>query len=116
MGPSDQPDYINAVCRIETTLPAIKLLDALQAIEASHGRVRRSQRWTARPLDLDILLYGKQTIASERLQVPHPGVALRSFVLKPLADLDPDLHVPGFGVVAELLEGVDDLEIRLYAE
>lgn len=116
MGPSDQPDYLNAVCRIETHLAPLALLDELQTIEAAHGRVRIGARWTARPLDLDLLLYGDQVIDNDRLQVPHPGIALRSFVLKPLLDLDPDLCVPGAGPVRVLLESVDSLGIQPFPE
>ncbi len=112
MGPAVQPDYANAVCRFSTTLEAHALLDILQAIEVLHGRVRSTERWTARPLDLDLLLYGNSTIATERLQVPHPGMPLRSFVLRPLFDLAPDLNIPGFGVLADLLIEAEDFGIQ----
>lgn len=103
MGPSGQPDYINAVVEIAVTLPPHDLLDALQAIEAAAGRVRTSERWGPRTLDLDLLLYGDAVISDERLQVPHPGLPLRSFVLYPLHELEPGLRVPGFGTVGEML-------------
>jgi 2-amino-4-hydroxy-6-hydroxymethyldihydropteridine diphosphokinase len=103
MGPADQPDYVNAVARLATTLSPEALLDALQAIEQRHARVR-SRHWGPRTLDLDLLLYGQAVIATPRLSVPHPGIAVRSFVLYPLAELNPGLVIPGLGVVEELLE------------
>lgn len=102
--PRDQPAYINAVARLETALTAEALLDALQAIEARHGRVRSGERWGPRTLDLDILLYGDRHIDTPCLQVPHPGLAERNFVLHPLAEIAPDLDIPGLGSVATLLE------------
>ncbi len=101
MGPSDQPDYLNAVARLETELAPLDLLDALQAIESAHGRVR-GERWGPRTLDLDILLYGERSIEHARLRIPHPGLAERQFVIRPLLDLDPDATIPGFGTVREL--------------
>lgn len=103
MGPTDQPDYLNAVAMLDTTLEADKLLDALQAIEKEQGRVRGPQRWGPRTLDLDLLLYGAECIATERLQVPHPGIAERNFVLYPLADVAPDLVLPDGRSLQQLL-------------
>ncbi len=103
MGPQDQPDYINAVARLETQLEAEALLDALQAIETAHGRVRSGEHWGPRTLDLDILLYGSERIATPRLTVPHPGIAQRNFVLYPLAEIDPELELPGVGSLQMLL-------------
>jgi 2-amino-4-hydroxy-6-hydroxymethyldihydropteridine diphosphokinase len=94
MGPADQPDYVNAVMAVDTTLAPLQLLDALQAIETAFGRVRLGERWGPRTLDLDILLYGAEVIASERLTVPHPGLAQREFVLYPLAEIAPGLTLP----------------------
>jgi len=94
MGPQDQDDYINAVIAIETSLSALELLDALQSIENSAGRVRKDNRWGARILDCDILLYGNDSIENERLTVPHYGMKLREFVLLPLAEIAPSLHLP----------------------
>lgn len=102
MGPQDQPDFINAVMALETALSAEGLLDVLQAQEAAQAR-RRVRRWGPRTLDLDLLLYGDATISTARLQVPHPGLHLRAFVLYPLAELDSGLHVPGLGDVQRLL-------------
>ena len=114
MGPPDQPDYINAVARLATTLPAVDLLDALQAIEQRHARVR-SRHWGPRTLDLDLLLYAQAVIDTTRLTVPHPGIGTRNFVLYPLAELDRTLVVPGLGVVEDLLgqcpaDGLNKLE------
>ena len=94
MGPQDQDDYINAVLALETSLSAIELLDALQTIENEAGRVRKDNRWGARILDLDILLYGNETINNPRLTIPHYGMKEREFVLQPLAEIAPDLVLP----------------------
>ena len=100
-----QPDYINAVAKLHTTLAPHALLDKLQAIEAAHGRQREGLRWCARTLDLDILLYGNQQLDDKRLQVPHVGVAARNFVLYPLLELETeDFHIPGMGKLADLLD------------
>lgn len=93
IGPGEQPDYVNAVACLETQLTAEMLLDALQAIESLHGR-ERTLRWGARTLDLDILLYGDETLNTVRLSVPHPRMAERNFVLEPLLELAPDLCMP----------------------
>ena len=103
MGPPDQPDYVNGVCAFETALEPHALLAELQRIEREEGRVRPAPRWRERTLDLDLLLCGERTVDSPDLVVPHPGIAERAFVLRPLADLDPTLVVPGLGPVAELL-------------
>jgi 2-amino-4-hydroxy-6-hydroxymethyldihydropteridine diphosphokinase len=103
MGPQDQPDYVNAVMSIATALSPTALLDALQAIERSHGRVRGEQRWCARTLDLDLLLYGDEEINLLELTVPHPGIVGRPFVLYLLHECSPGLTIPGKGKVADLL-------------
>lgn len=101
VGP-EQPDYINAVALLDTLLAPLALLDALQTIEQTHHRVR-VQHWGPRTLDLDLLLYGAQTINEERLKVPHPYLAQRSFVLYPLADITPNLQLPDGTPLADLL-------------
>ena len=106
MGPQDQPDYVNAVAAISTTLSAEQLLDQLQKIELEQGRQRKDERWGPRTLDLDILLFGKQTINSERLTVPHYGMKVREFVLYPLAELAPELHLPDGTALSQLLATV----------
>lgn len=103
MGPADQPDYINAVAALDTSLSASELLQALQALENEHGRVRAGARWGPRTLDLDLLLYGTQMIDRADLKVPHPGLHERAFVLYPLAEIEPQLVVPGRGSLAQLM-------------
>ncbi len=111
MGPADQPDYVNAVAELETALPPQALLAALQGLEADAGRDRDGRRWGARPLDLDLLVYGDREIDEAALTVPHPGLASRAFVLHPLAEIAPALSVPGLGTAAGLAARVsaDDL-------
>lgn len=111
LGPPDQPDYVNAVARLVTDLSPLDLLDALQAIEQAHDRVRL-QHWGPRTLDLDILLYDDAVIASERLSVPHPEMHKRAFVLVPLAEIAPQLALPGVGVLKDLLLTVDDSDLH----
>jgi 2-amino-4-hydroxy-6-hydroxymethyldihydropteridine diphosphokinase len=100
--------FLNAVAEVETTLDARSLLDRCLAIETAHGRDRRLEgRWGARTLDLDLLLYGLAVIHEPGLEVPHPRLHERVFVLEPLADLAPDLVHPVLGVsIARLLQGV----------
>lgn len=105
LGPPGQPDYVNGVIRIETAQPPEILLASLQAIEDSHGRLR-NERWGPRTLDLDILLYGNSCLATETLQIPHPRMAARNFVLYPLADIDPELVLPDGSALTELLANV----------
>ncbi|WP_240223726.1 2-amino-4-hydroxy-6-hydroxymethyldihydropteridine diphosphokinase [Rheinheimera hassiensis] len=106
MGPQDQPDYVNAVAAIDTALTAEQLLDALQQIEQQQGRKRKAERWGPRTLDLDILLYGNQVIATERLTVPHYGLRVREFVLYPLYEIAPQLNLPDGTVLSSLLAQV----------
>ncbi|MET4696464.1 2-amino-4-hydroxy-6-hydroxymethyldihydropteridine diphosphokinase [Endozoicomonas lisbonensis] len=110
--PEDQPDYCNAVVEVDTTLHPIELLDAMQTIENNHSRVR-SVRWGPRTLDLDILLYGNETIESERLTVPHYQMHVRNFVLCPLHDIAPSLTMPDGRTVKALLQttGKDGLKV-----
>ena len=115
MGPQDQPPYVNAVAALATTLAPEALLAALQGIEQAHQRRRDGVRWGPRTLDLDLLLYGSRAVDSATLQVPHPGLRLRGFVLYPLADIAPDLVLPDGTALAELLhhcstEGLEALD------
>jgi len=107
LGPPNQPDYVNAVVEIATSLSPEGLFDKLQVIEKMHGRVRSGVRWSARPLDLDILLYGEKVIRSEELTIPHLGLYERAFVLYPLMEIAPDLEVPGHGLLRDLVSNVD---------
>ncbi len=100
--PRYQPDYLNAVAGLETSLAPLDLLTALQAIEHAQGRVR-GEHWGARTLDLDVLLYGNTVLTHERLTLPHPGLHERRFVLQPLADIAPDLVLPDGRHIADLL-------------
>ncbi len=101
-GQSAQPDFFNAVIAVETNLPPLDLLTACQRIEQAQGRVR-AERWGARTLDIDLLLYGNETIALPQLQVPHPGLPVRAFALQPLMDLMPTLALPDGTPLCELL-------------
>lgn len=116
MGPAGQPDYVNAVAELATTLAPEALLDALQGLEAAAGRRRAGARWGPRPLDLDLLLYGERQLHSPRLTLPHPGLATRAFVLYPLADIDPDLWLPGLGPLRERLAAVPPDGLQPLAE
>jgi len=105
VGIADQPEFVNAAALIDTTLAPEALLDALLDIEQTFGRVR-AERNGPRTLDLDILLYDDLTLATHRLTLPHPRLHLRAFVLQPLADLAPDLAIPGRGRLAAWLPAV----------
>jgi len=104
---SSGDDYINAVARIATTLGAEALLQALHGIEQAHGR-ERPYRNAPRTLDLDLLLYGDQQIASATLTVPHPRMTERAFVLVPLLELAPAIHIPGKGAAQQYAASVAD--------
>ncbi|MDX1430900.1 MAG: 2-amino-4-hydroxy-6-hydroxymethyldihydropteridine diphosphokinase [Gammaproteobacteria bacterium] len=108
VGPGRQPDYVNAVAALATTLAPHALLDALQSIERRMGRERGPVRWAPRVIDLDLLIYGDRLIDDERLTVPHPRIAERPFVLYPLAEVAPDLEIPGGGPLAAMLRKVSD--------
>lgn len=103
LGPADQPRYVNAVAALDCSLSPLDLLDALQAIEQQHGRVRKAERWGPRTLDLDILLFGQLQLAEERLTVPHYHMHARAFVLYPLAEIASDLQLPDGRPLASLL-------------
>jgi 2-amino-4-hydroxy-6-hydroxymethyldihydropteridine diphosphokinase len=112
MGPPDQPDYVNAVAGLETSLEPLAFLAALQDIERRHGRRRDGVRWGPRTLDLDLLLWGETELDLPQLKVPHPGLTSRAFVLYPLAELAPDIRVPRHGAVATLRDRVDGSGLR----
>ena len=98
-------DYINAVVHLDTQVPALQLLQQLQAIEHDFGR-ERPYRNAPRTLDLDILLYGTHVISTETLTVPHPRMTQRAFALLPLLQLDPFIAIPGLGPAHQFVEGV----------
>jgi len=111
MGPQDQENYINGVLALKTSLSAIELLDALQAIENEAGRVRKENRWGARILDLDIILFGNEIINTERLTIPHYGMSEREFVLIPLAEIAPQLQLPNGQKIALLSNSIPNNEM-----
>lgn len=104
LGPQDQNDYLNAVIKLTTSLTPIALLDELQAIEKSQGRVRKNNRWGARTLDLDILLYDDLIIDNDRLTIPHYHMKNREFVLYPLYDISPELILPDNDKLFDLIQ------------
>jgi 2-amino-4-hydroxy-6-hydroxymethyldihydropteridine diphosphokinase len=106
-GMLEQPPFLNAAVRLDTGLAAGELLDALLAIERAAGRTREGERWGPRTLDLDLLHMEGVRMADARLTLPHPRIGERAFVLLPLADLAPELDLPGQGKVAELLAALD---------
>jgi 2-amino-4-hydroxy-6-hydroxymethyldihydropteridine diphosphokinase len=103
LGPADQPRYVNAVAALDTELSPLALLDALQTIELEQGRTRKAERWGPRTLDLDILLFGEHRLDEPRLIVPHYHMHARAFVLYPLAEIAPTLHLPDGRPLRELL-------------
>jgi 2-amino-4-hydroxy-6-hydroxymethyldihydropteridine diphosphokinase len=107
VGYLDQPDFLNAAVAVDTELSARALLDLLLSIELGLGRTREGQRFGPRTIDLDLLLYGDETLAEPGLTVPHPRLHERRFVLEPLAELDPGLTVPEMGSVQGLLARVE---------
>lgn len=102
MGPQDQPDFINAVALVETRLEPLELLEMLKGIERAHQR-QPTRYWGERTLDLDLLVYGDCVLEQPALTVPHPGIPHRAFVLYPLVEVSPELDIPVFGPVTELL-------------
>ncbi|MDW8844818.1 2-amino-4-hydroxy-6-hydroxymethyldihydropteridine diphosphokinase [Erwinia sp. MMLR14_017] len=106
-GPPDQPDYLNAAVALDTALLPEELLDQTQRIEQEQGRVRKEERWGPRTLDLDIMLFGDQTLATPRLTVPHYDIANRAFMLVPLLEIAPEIALPDGVKAAELLSKLD---------
>ena len=106
-GKLDQPEFVNAAAAIETGLSPQALMQALLAIERDAGRDRSGERWGPRILDLDLLLYGALTLAEPGLQLPHPHLHERAFVLLPLAEIAPHVDVPGHGPISGLLARID---------
>jgi 2-amino-4-hydroxy-6-hydroxymethyldihydropteridine diphosphokinase len=106
LGPAAQPDFVNAVAGVLTQLDPEALLAALKALEAALGRPERHARWGPRIIDLDLLSHGRERRSEAALTLPHPGIVERNFVLYPLADIAPDLDLPGLGRVAELKKRV----------
>jgi 2-amino-4-hydroxy-6-hydroxymethyldihydropteridine diphosphokinase len=113
LGPQDQPHYVNAVAGLLTQLDAQTLLIQLKQLEDAQGRTQPIVRWGPRMIDFDLLVFGDTRIDSENLQVPHAGIAVRSFVLVPLNDVAPDLEVPGVGRVATLAARCDRASLQV---
>jgi len=107
VGYADQPDFVNAVAEVDTSLTAPQLLEALLAIESVLGRVRTFQN-APRTIDLDVILYGDQQIEAPGLIVPHPRMHERAFVLRPLLEIAPDIFIPGLGAASAFLPQVAD--------
>jgi 2-amino-4-hydroxy-6-hydroxymethyldihydropteridine diphosphokinase len=101
----EQPDYLNCVAELECGVPAIELLRYCQGVESALGREHKGEK-APRTLDVDVLLYGEEVIDEPDLEVPHRGI-MRAFNLRGLADLDPGLHIPGYGRVGKLLSEAD---------
>jgi len=106
-GDEQQDDFINAVAQIETSLAPAPLLRALQSVENAMGRSRSGRRWGPRVIDIDLLLYGDLQLRTEELELPHPRMHERAFVLVPLCELDAGLRIPGRGVAGEILQTLD---------
>lgn len=116
MGPADQPDYCNAACVLDTDLTPPQLLEALLRIERACGRVRDGQRWGPRRLDLDLLHVEGVLWSSDELTLPHPGIALRNWVLWPLLDVAPMLEIPALGAIRTLAESLGREGLSVWAE
>lgn len=106
VGMVDQPSFLNGAVALDTSLSARDLLALLLAVERELGRVR-GERWGPRTVDLDLLVYGDEVVDEPGLRVPHPRVGERRFALVPLAELDPDLAIPGLGRVEDALAALD---------
>ena len=111
-GKLDQDDFLNAVAVVETELQAGELLDVLLQIEQQMGRDRSAGRWGPRCIDLDLLSYDDLVMNSPRLEIPHPRMHLRAFVLRPLLELDPDFMIAGKRSAKECLSALDDQDIE----
>ena len=107
VGYVDQPHFLNAAAALETSLPPRALLERLLAVERALGRTRDGPRFGPRTIDLDLLVYADERVDEPGLTIPHPRLHERRFVLEPLADLDPELAVPGRGRVRDLLAALD---------
>lgn len=115
LGGIEQPDFVNAVAAMSTTLTAREILEELQAIERLRGREDSHIRWGPRILDLDLLLYGDLIIDEPGLSVPHPGIAVRNFVLLPLREIAPEFEIPGHGRVQDIAVSEDEPRISRIA-
>jgi 2-amino-4-hydroxy-6-hydroxymethyldihydropteridine diphosphokinase len=108
----DQPDFLNAVARVRTSMLPEDLLDVCKAIEVEHGRAFGAPRHGPRPIDLDLLLLGEMELESERLTIPHPELTSRRFVLEPLLELDPGLALPDGTTLRSAMEGLRGQQVE----
>jgi 2-amino-4-hydroxy-6-hydroxymethyldihydropteridine diphosphokinase len=106
VGVDEQPRFLNGAVALDTTLSPRTLLETLLRVERSLGRVRTGVRWGPRTIDLDLLVYASVVLDEPGLHVPHPRLHERRFALEPLAELDPELEIPGRGRVSDLLAGL----------
>jgi 2-amino-4-hydroxy-6-hydroxymethyldihydropteridine diphosphokinase len=115
-GVTDQPDFLNACLRVRTELGPEELLDVCKAVEHELGREPGGPRHGPRPIDVDVLLLGELEHHSERLTLPHPELLTRRFVIEPLVELDPDLRLPGGGLLRDRLAAVSDQRVERCTE
>ena len=111
MGPDDQPDYVNAVVEIQTTMEAAELLQQCQLIEQKQGRIK-NRHWGERTIDLDILLYADQKIDTSDLTVPHPGICQRDFVYLPLLKINSEIEVPAKGMLHDIVQSAESQTLK----
>ena len=109
-GVKEQPDFVNAVAEVETALAPLALLGVLLGIEEGLGRARSESRWGPRCIDLDLLVYDEMMVRSDVLELPHPRMHMRAFVLVPLLELEPEFRIPGLGFAADYLSEIDPEE------
>jgi 2-amino-4-hydroxy-6-hydroxymethyldihydropteridine diphosphokinase len=109
-GMRDQPEFVNAVAEVATELSPLSLLHVLVGIERRLGRVRTGPRWGPRPIDLDLLTYNELELQSDELELPHPRMHLRAFVLVPLLEVEPEYVIPGQGAALDCLNRIDPSE------
>ena len=107
LGPQDQPDFVNAVVQISTCLSPQELLIVTQHLEQTLGRIKK-RHWGERLIDIDILVFGAQVVDSENLQVPHPQVPFRDFVLLPLQEIAPNLTIPNLPSLSQMIASLDE--------
>ena len=112
MGPADQPDYCNAVCVAEINVAPADLMESLLAIERQAGRVRGAQHWGPRRIDLDLLHVEGIELDTPGLKLPHPGIGKRNFVVVPLAEVAPELVIPGLGSIAQAARNIDTADLQ----
>jgi 2-amino-4-hydroxy-6-hydroxymethyldihydropteridine diphosphokinase len=111
-GLSEQAEFANAVAEIETSIPALELMNLMLDLENRLGRDRQGIRWGPRCIDLDLLTFGNLELETASLELPHPRMHLRAFVLKPILDLEPNFEIPGIGKAQLALDQLAPQEVR----